>query len=148
MRRNYGDAAALHSTHNTQDHTHIYTPTLATCTPTEQHTTKTKHAPAAAWRRAATALCVPVSKMPLWQAAQAMGSVLPAHESLRRAGLRGPRKARPNWRGGQRLTVSLQPCDTHIQKNSHSHIHKHELTQTLKCSTTHTHAQIHTCAFH
>ena len=24
MRRNYGDAAARHSTHNTQDHTHIH----------------------------------------------------------------------------------------------------------------------------
>ena len=26
MRRNCGDAAAHHSTHNTQDHTHIYIP--------------------------------------------------------------------------------------------------------------------------
>ena len=43
---------------------HTYIPALATGTPTEQHTTKTKHAPGAAWRRAATALCVaPVSSL-------------------------------------------------------------------------------------
>ena len=54
MRRNYGDAAAHHSTHNTQDHTHTYIPTSHT----EQCTTKTKHEQGAAWRRAATALCV------------------------------------------------------------------------------------------
>ena len=62
MRRNYGDAAAHLST--TRRTTHTYTPTLARGTPTEQHTTKTKHAPGAAWRRAATALCVaPVSRL-------------------------------------------------------------------------------------
>ena len=82
MRRNYGDAVAHHST------------------------TKTKHEPAAAWSRAETALCVPKSKMPVWQAAQATVSVLPPQDSLRRAGLKGPRNARPNERsGGQHLTV-------------------------------------------
>ena len=52
MRRNCGDAAAHHSTHNTQDHTHTYQH--------QQQAThhKAKHAPAGAWRRAATTLCV------------------------------------------------------------------------------------------
>ena len=76
----------------------MYIPTPTTGTPAQQHTTKTKPAPAAAWRRASTALCMAASKMPVWQAAQATGSVLPAQDSLRRARLRGPR----NRAGGQR----------------------------------------------
>ena len=94
----------------------------------------------------AAALCVaPVSKMPDRQAAQATGSVLPAQPSLRRAGQRGPRQARPNRRARRAaldyVTTTLQNAHT---KNSHSHMHIHKLTQTLKCSNTiHIHIHIH-----
>ena len=137
-RRNYGGAAAHHNTH---------IPASTTSTPTQQHITKTKHAPAAAWRRAEMPLCVPVSKMPVWQAAQATGSVLPAQDSPRRASLRGWRNARPNRRAGeQQLTVSLQPFDTHMQKESHPDMQRptlmrchHHHHQTDKYSTKYQH---------
>ena len=84
----------------TRSTTHVHTNINDRHTNTATHR-KTNHAPAAAWRRAETAFCVaPVSKMPDQQAAQATGSVLPAKPSLRRAGLSGPRNARPNRRDG------------------------------------------------
>ena len=123
--------------HATRRTTHTYMPTLATSTPTRATHHKNNHAPAAAWRRAATALCVPVSKMTVWQAAQATGSVLPAQDSRRRTGLRGPGKASPNRRaGGQALelrqyNLSIRTCK---KKATHTYIylneHKHKNVQT------------------
>ena len=86
MLRNYGDAAA-HTARRTRSTTHAHTNINNLHTSRATHH-KTNHAPAAAWRRAETAFCVPVSKMPVWQAAQATGSVLVGQPSRRRAGLR------------------------------------------------------------
>ena len=125
MRLNYGDAAAHHSTHNTQDHTHMQTNINNRHTNKATHH-KTTHAPAAAWRRAATAFCVaPLSRMPDRQAAQATGSVLPAQDTPRRAVLRGPRKARANWRAGvaarNYITVTLQYACTNKKSLTHAY---------------------------
>ena len=70
MRRNYGDAAAHSSAQNTQHHTRTYQH--------QQLAHKQSNAPQnqSRTRRVETTFCVPVSKMPVWQAAQATGSVL------------------------------------------------------------------------
>ena len=63
-------------------------------------------------------------QVPDRQAAQATGSVLPAQPSLRRAGLRGPKMARPNRRAGARqLTMSLSPSNTHVKIATHTCIY-------------------------
>ena len=65
-------------------------------------------------------------------------------------GMRRPKNARPNRRAGagvQHLTVSLRPFDTHMQKDSHSHILIHKLVQTLQCSKTDSQTHLHTGAF-
>ena len=115
MRRNFGDAAAHHSAQNTQHH-HTHIPTSTTGAPEK------KNAPAAAWRRAETALCVPVSKMPVWQAAQATGSVLAGQPSRPERTEEG--RAEP---AGGRAALNFFTV-------AHPHMHIHKLTQALKYS--------------
>ena len=112
MLRNYGDAAA-HTARRTRSTTHAHTNINNLHTSRATHH-KTNHAPAAAWRRAETAFCVPVSSLAgsTGHGFRAGGTAQPETCRLENRG----RQGRTGGRAGSTQLYHCTPNNSHIQK--------------------------------